>query len=220
MKKRILVTMLLLGILLGGCSVDRDGSSSLDKFGISQSSSVGESSEAERLSEEELLLETANSKYIPIFGSLINCDDWNNAEEIPVYMYYDWYRNHINSVTTPEERIEKYKLDSDKYSIGWAYPAEEFENYVTQYFDVEIEYLRNTDGVYQPDENVYWIPAGGTNIRYRTKAESIEDIDMEDGYLSIRVACSLQGDFSDTVYKILTIDISEEQMKFISCVIA
>ena len=53
MKKQILVTTLLLGILLGGCSVDRNGSSSSDESEISQSSSAGESSEAERLSEED-----------------------------------------------------------------------------------------------------------------------------------------------------------------------
>ena len=220
MKKQILVTTLLLGILLGGCSVGRDGLSSSDESEISQSSNVDEFSETERLSEKELLLEIVNSKYLPVFGSLINCDDWNNAEEIPVYMYYDWYRNHINSVTTPEERIEKYTLDSDKYSIGWAYPAEEFENYITQYFNVEIEYLRNTDDVYQADKDVYWIPAGGVNITVRTKVESIEDINMENEYLLIRVACSLFGDFSDTYYKYLTIDISEDQIKFISCVAA
>ena len=89
MKKQILVTTLLLGILLGGCSVGRDGLSSSDESEISQSSNVDEFSETERLSEKELLLETVNSKYLPVFRSLINCDDWNNAEEIPVYMYYD-----------------------------------------------------------------------------------------------------------------------------------
>ena len=55
MKKQILVTTLLLGILLGGCSVDRDGSSSSDESEISQSSSVGESIVAEEPTEEELI---------------------------------------------------------------------------------------------------------------------------------------------------------------------
>ena len=55
MKKRVLATMLLLGILLSGCSVDRDSSSSLDESEISQSSSTGESVVAEEPTEEELI---------------------------------------------------------------------------------------------------------------------------------------------------------------------
>ena len=55
MKKQILVTTLLLGILLGGCSVDRNGSSSSDESEISQSSSAGESIVAEEPTEEELI---------------------------------------------------------------------------------------------------------------------------------------------------------------------
>ena len=55
MKKQILVTTLLLGILLGGCSVDRNGSSSSDESEISQSSNVDESIVAEEPTEEELI---------------------------------------------------------------------------------------------------------------------------------------------------------------------
>ena len=55
MKKQILVTTLLLGILLSGCSVDRDSLSSLDESEISQSSSAGESIVAEEPTEEELI---------------------------------------------------------------------------------------------------------------------------------------------------------------------
>ena len=55
MKKQILATTLLLGILLGGCSVDRNGSSSSDESEISQSSSAGESIVAEEPTEEELI---------------------------------------------------------------------------------------------------------------------------------------------------------------------
>ena len=55
MKKRVLATMLLLGILLSGCSVGRDGLSSSDESEISQSSSAGESIVAEEPTEEELI---------------------------------------------------------------------------------------------------------------------------------------------------------------------
>ena len=55
MKKQILATTLLLGILLGGCSVDRNGSSSSDESEISQSSSAGESIVAEEPNEVDLI---------------------------------------------------------------------------------------------------------------------------------------------------------------------
>jgi len=172
---------------------------------------------ADNTSSPETFLEIINTEYLPIFGSLINCDDWNDAEEIPVSMFYDWYRDYINSVTTHEERIERYKLNSDINSPGWAYPSEEFESHVKQYFDVSTEYLRESSDIYQTDEDVYWA-GGGNNITYRTKVESSEDIDVKDGLLVIRVACSLLGDFSDTIYKTLVVDISGEQVKFVSCV--
>ena len=163
------------------------------------------------------LLEIANTEYLPLFGRLFNCEDWNDAEEIPVSMYYDWYREHINSTTTHEERIERYKLDSDPESLGWAYPAEEFEDYVQQHFTVSTEYLRGNDEIYLTDQEVYWIAGGGSNISYRTKVESDEDILADGEFLTIRVACSLIGDFSDTIYKILVIDTSGGKINFVSC---
>jgi len=132
-------------------------------------------------------------------------------------MYYDWYRDYINSVTTHEERIERYKLDSDPDSPGWAYPAEEFEAYVQQFFAVSTEYLRGSDEVYLADRDVYWIAGGGSNISYRTKVESDEDIQVDGEILTIRVACSLLGDFSDKIYKILVIDTSGGKINFVSC---
>lgn len=149
---------------------------------------------------------------------MINCDDWNSADEIQVCMCYAWYRDYINSTITPKERLERYGLDFDKNSPDWAYPAEEFESYVTQYFDVSTEYLRNNDNIYQADKNVYRLSGGGTNIAYGTKVESKEDVDIKDGYLTICVSCSLLGNFSDTICKILTADVSDEKIKFKSCV--
>lgn len=217
MRIRVFLAVLLMVGILSACSEKRGIDSSDSEIVISvPSDKLQEDGDAQKLEKD---LEVVNTQYLPILGNLINCGDWNSAEEIPVTMYYDWYRDYINSVTTPEERIERYKIDQNPEVSGWAYPAEEFENYIRQYFDVSIEYLRTHDEVYQPDKKIYYIPGGGSNISYRTKVESEEDIQIKDDQMIIRVSCSLIGDFSDTIYKKLTMDISGGSIKFISCLV-
>lgn len=67
---------------------------------------ISAAEQAESDVSSEAFWKIANSEYLTIFGNLINCDDWNSADEIPVYMYYAWYRDHINSTITPKERLE------------------------------------------------------------------------------------------------------------------
>ena len=147
---------------------------------------------------------------------MINNEDWDSPEEIPVTMYYAWYRDYINSITTVETRMERYKIQSEKYLYGWADSAAEFEAFVQSYFTVSQEHLRNSD-VYQPEENVFWIPGGGVNIRDKVKIENKDDLQIAKNQLLVRLACSYQGDFTDTVYKDLTMDISETPYKFVCC---
>ena len=207
MKNKIFFIGILICLCLCACSTGDT---------VSGNSEANQSSKKQTPSSSTFsnsLLETANTKYLPLFGNLINCDDWDNAQEIPVYMYCDWYRDHINSITTYEERIERYKINDFS---GWAFPAEEFENYVKQYFSVSTEYLRENNEVYLANKQVYLV-GGGSNISYRTKVESDEDIQMNEETLIIRVACSFFGDFSDTIYKILVIDTSGGKINFVSC---
>ena len=211
MNRQALLAVLTILILLSGCTIEPNTTA---RQPLNESSSIPQTMPEE--DNLEVLLSIVNEQYLPTLGSMINCEDWNCAEEIPVSMYYAWYRDFINSTTTPEEQTERYSYQD---APGWAYPAEELEIHVMQYFPVSTDYLRGSD-IYQAAEQVYWIPAGGTNITYRARADSVEALSIEDGRLSVYVSCSLRGDFSDTIYKVLTIDRSKELWQFIGCVAA
>ena len=209
MKNRILGAALAACLLLAGCeAVEKSSSSAFDGQILAPEGALNDS--------HKQLLEEINTNYLPLYGILINLDDWTDANEIPVSMYFAWYRDYINSITSPEERLAQYKIDSPKYQAGWAYPAEEFENFVLLHFDVDIEYLRSSD-VFQPDENVYWIPAGGAIKNYQMKVATVDDLSVKEDLIAARVSCSATGDFSDTVYKELKMDLSSGQVKFIGC---
>ena len=233
--KKILTGVLVLCLVLAGCgrgeTVPSSGGgpvasgafSEAEKedsdTGVSRPSqedaSTSESGEAVTENHEKILNELEDY-YLSLYGIMINNEDWDSPEEIPVTMYYAWYRDYINSITTVETRMERYKIQSEKYLYGWAYPAAEFEAFVQSYFTVSQEHLRNSD-VYQPEENVFWIPGGGVNIRKKIKIENKDDLQIAKNQLLVRLACSYQGDFTDTVYKDLTMDISETPYKFVCC---
>lgn len=208
MKFKIFI-LLMMTVFCGLSACTIHEANSTDRSTVSDESFVSE--------EKSSLAETVNTEYLPLYGILINCGDWTEADEIPVTMYYAWYRDYINSVTTPEERQTLYKIDLPKYENGWAYPAGEFEDFVTRHFSVDVKYLRSREDVYQADENVYWIPAGGAAANYRMKVASDDDISADGDLLRIKVSCSAAGDFSDTAYKELTVDTASGQIRFVSC---
>ncbi len=147
-------------------------------------------------------------------GVLYNVENWEDADDIPVYMYLAWYRDYVNSVTSVEERMERYTLE--KYPTGFAYPQEEFETYVQKYFDVSTKHLRNSDS-YKSDDGVYHIEGGGSNIKYRTRMADIGEIETEGDYIYIRVELSLMGDFSDTEYRVLKIQKETNGFMYLQC---
>lgn len=247
MKKRILAAVFAVITLTTGCTIRTESSveenlssSAIETSSISPSSEsdkhentydssysaeqdsskieASSSTDSEDNSDPRLdeLLETINTEYLPLYGIMINCEDWSDANEIPVSMYFAWYRDYINSITSYEERLAQYKINSPKYQAGWAYPAEEFENFVLQHFDVDIEYLRNSN-VFQPDENVYWLPAGGAIKNYQMKVASVDDFSVQEDLIVAMVSCSATGDFTDIIYKELKMIPSSGQIKFISC---
>ena len=126
MKKRVLATMLLLGILLSGCSVDRDSSSSLDEFEISQSSSTGESVVAERLSKEELM---KLREYAISFSELFN-DPFSSVDEL------DYQMIGINSlywIATTENHG-----DFETNDAGYPYiPKSLLQSFVREHFGLD-----------------------------------------------------------------------------------
>lgn len=222
--KKIFIALILIVLLLTSCESWNEGSRGGVNNEIANSSSshtnsgVVEHEEIEIGEQQEKLLIELQDNYLPLYGIMINNEDWDSAEKIPVIMYYAWYRDYINSITTIEEREERYKLDTEKYNYGWAYPSAEFESFVQKYFDVSQEYLRSSD-IYQPEEDVYWIPGGGGgNIRDRVRMENQTDLKIIDNMLIVKLACSFSGDFSDTIYRELTLDMSGDIYKYIKCI--
>ena len=126
MKKRVLATMLLLGILLSGCSVDRDSSSSLDESEISQSSSTGESVVAERLSKEELM---KLREYAISFSELFN-NPFSSVDEL------DYQMIGINSlywIATSENHS-----DFETNDAGYPYiPKSLLQSFVWEHFGID-----------------------------------------------------------------------------------
>lgn len=126
MKKRVLATMLLLGILLSGCSVDRDSSSSLDESEISQSSSTGESVVAERLSKEELM---KLREYAISFSELFN-NPFSSVDEL------DYQMIGINSlywIATTENHG-----DFETNDAGYPYiPKSLLQSFVWEHFGID-----------------------------------------------------------------------------------
>ena len=126
MKKQILVTTLLLGILLSGCSVDRDSSSSLEESEISQSSSTGESVVAERLSKEELM---KLREYAISFSELFN-NPFSSVDEL------DYQMIGINSlywIATSENHS-----DFETNDAGYPYiPKSLLQSFVWEHFGID-----------------------------------------------------------------------------------
>ena len=149
------------------------------------------------------------------FGKLHNVEEWDNAEEdIPVHMFVYWYLEYVNSITTYEERVERYTPTFWKY--GWAYPQEEFEAYIQKYFNVSTEYLRSGD-CYYADEGVYLLDQiGGANLGYKVRlSETKPTVDGDIMYIPMEL--SFNGDFRDTAYRTLVIQKTEDGYKYLEC---
>lgn len=145
MKKRVLATMLLLGILLSGCSVDRDSSSSLDEPEISQSSSTGESVVAERLSKEELM---KLREYAISFAELFN-DPFSSVDEL------DYQMIGINSLywIATTENHNDFETDD----AGYPYiPKSLLQSFVWEHFGID-------DYEYPVSDNLNILPQYDSN---------------------------------------------------------
>lgn len=151
--------------------------------------------------------------YIEPYGALINIESWNSAEEIPVYMYFAMFREHINKTTSVAEREEKYGTNGD----GWAYPVAEFEGYIQAYFNVPTEYLRSDESIYNSSNNTYHMSDGG-GLPLFTKIENENDIEENENTVCITVHCSATKDFSNEVsIRKLTIQKVNDTFKYLNC---
>ncbi len=147
------------------------------------------------------------------FGKLHNVGVWDSAEDIPVHMYLAWYRDYINSVTSVEERMERYTLE--KYPNGFVYPQEDFEAFVQKCFDVSTEYLRSYDGYYAEGE-LYHLEGGGNNLNYRVRLDE-KPLIAEGDIVHINMQLSWSGFFDDTEYRTLIVQKTDDGVKYLRC---
>ena len=120
----------------GSVSTEQGGEPSVSE---SAAESSGESESSAENEQRTALFKELNEEYLPLYGILINDGEWSSPEEIGVSGFYIWYAEYIIANTTVEERFEKYSGNSE--SGCWAFPAEEFEGFVQQYFNVSTDFL-------------------------------------------------------------------------------
>lgn len=146
------------------------------------------------------------------FGILHNVEEWDNAEEIGVQMFYMWYIDYIASITTYEERQERYTHEN--YETGWSYPQEEFEAFMQKYFDVSIEHLRSDKWCYHAEDGVYNLEyIGGARLRYKVKLAE-EPITIDGDIMYIPIELSWSGNFDDTEHRTLVIQRTDDYYGF------
>lgn len=91
---------------------------------------------------------------IEILPLTLHGRDFNSPEELPVWLFYQWYVSRIYvEDLTQEEKEAKYNHPPEytEYSGGWFIPEEHFIPLVQQYFDVSEEYLKSDKEVYQEE---------------------------------------------------------------------
>ena len=228
----VLIAVLISTAALSACDKapagDNSGGGSGESVSTEQggepsvSESAGESSgesgaQSESFDEEEqraVLFKELNEEYLPLYGILINDGEWSSPEEIGVAGFYIWYAEYIIANTTVEERFERYSGNSE--SGCWAFPAEEFEDFVQQYFDVSTDFLRSSD-IYNAENG--WYDIGGADrwlSDYSFSVVSPDDISISGSTATAKLTCISYLD-SSTIYMYLSFDISESPYKFVGC---
>jgi len=169
------------------------------------SSDVGEPTP--EISPEDLALA---EKAAVDFGVLHSAGVWESTKEIGPHMFYRWYIDYIASVTTYEERLERYKHEN--YEVGWSYPQEEFEAYIQKYFDVSVEHLRSDEYCYHAEDGIYNLEyIGAPNMRYEVQLVE-ESVTVDGDIMYIPIELSMDG---FTEYRTLVIQKTEDGFKFL-----
>lgn len=202
----VLMTVILSTAALSACNKTPAGADSSGEPSVSESSAENEQRTA--------LFNELNEEYLPLYGILINDGEWSSPEEIGVAGFYIWYAEYIIANTTVEERFEKYSGNSE--SGCWAFPAEEFEGFVQQYFNVSIDFLRSSD-IYSAKNG--WYDIGGADrwlSDYSFSVVSPDDISISGSTATAKLTCASKLD-SKKIFMYLSLDISEKPYKFIGC---
>ncbi len=196
-------------------STEQGGEPSVSESGAESSGESGAQSESSDENEQcAALFKELNEEYLPLYGILINDGEWSSPEEIGVAGFYIWYTEYIIANTTVEERFEKYSGNSE--SGCWAFPADEFESFVQQYFNVSTDFLRSSD-IYSAEND--WYDIGGADrwlSDYSFSVVSPDDISIFESTATAKLTCVSNLD-SSTVYMYLSLDTSESPYKFVGC---
>ena len=217
----VLMAVLMSTAGLSACNKTPAGAENSGGSGerVSENSESGAESDAQSESYDEkeqraTLFKELNEEYLPLYGILINDGEWSLPEEIGVAGFYIWYTEYIIANTTVEERFERYSGNSE--SGCWAFPADEFEGFVQQYFDVSTDFLRSSD-IYRAENS--WYDIGGADrwlSDYSFSVVSPDDISISGSTATAKLTCVSNLD-SSTVYMYLSLDTSESPYKFVGC---
>ena len=178
----------------------------LSLFGCEQNSTTSSGNSA-IISPDEITADTI------AFLGVLNNVTWESGDDVDTYMYYAFYRDYINSITTPQERQRLYI--HPEYESGFSYPQDEFEAYVQKYFDVSVEHLRDSD-CYESKIEAYYCGGGGGNIKYKVRFPEEDAIKIDGDTAFVKAELSMMGDFSDTECRVYTLKKVDGGFKYIS----
>ena len=222
MKRKILSVLgVLMAVLMAltalyACNKTPAGADSSGGSGESGSTEQGgEPSVSESSAENEqrtALFKELNEEYLPLYGILINVEEWNSADRIDIEMFYAWYTDYIAATMQYETRKALYSIDGEP---GWHYPTVEFEDFIQKYFYISTKVLRESD-VYNKNEDCYTIPVGGWGKNYSFSVVSPDDISISGSTATAKLTCVSNLD-SSTIYMYLSLNISESPYKFVGC---
>ena len=195
-----------------GAQTSTGGEPSVSESAAESEHSEPSQEESAEQQQKEVLFKELNEEYLPLYGILINDEEWSSAGEIDVEMFYAWYTDYTAKTMQYEDRKERYSGNEP----GWHYPAAEFEEFVQRYFDVSTETLRESDA-YVKSEDCYTVPAGGWRKDWSFSVASPDDISVSGSTATAKLTCISNLDFADVHYRYLTLDIAANPHKFTGC---
>lgn len=137
-------------------------------------------------------------------GSLLR-KDWKSAKDISVSDYVIWYGYKLQDSLSS---LSQYLKDDQD---GFFFPAEEFENEVTKYFNVSTDYLRSDSSIYLADEQLYRTPVALAPLsKLNFEIESIKEDET-----STKIFVLLHFEGYD-VHKILIIQNNASNVQYLS----
>jgi len=163
---RYLIAIIIFMVVLGGCTNSPHDSSSSSVSEVRPSEAQSEPAlstkpDADRDPEQDFYRKVVMDLGADEHGGIIRPDvisfyyggNWNTAEGLSVKSYFSWfyawsYKNGIG------DEWRKYDMPGTP-ELGNAIDADIFEETITKYFDVSVEYLQSDHEVYDAENREY-----------------------------------------------------------------